>query len=440
VEPNESAAGTSSATTLGGWKDASIRDLIEHAGDGFLILAANRLISEVNQSLCDLVGFSREEIIGRSPLDFVHESSLDQTRIRMVEIESTRSRVYRTNLRRKDGSACPVLIRSITQRDAQGNLLGSLGFVTDLSEIVSAQNAVTQSERELRSILDNMLDTYYRTNAAGELVRASASAEKLLGYKPEELIGMKLGDFYATTGDRDRFLATLAANGGVVRHYEAPLKRRDGSLVWVSTNARVLIGADGKPDGVEGTTRDITEFRRAQEHIHFMAHHDALTELPNRRFFKERVDRLITRGDRGKGLIALLFVDLDHFKDINDNYGHEVGDEVLRSVAQRLVADVRETDVVCRHGGDEFLIALGEFQDRASLLKQVERVMHAINGSYSTNTMRFDVSCTIGVAVYPHDGLDCETLMRRADYALYQAKGEGRRRYALFEPDVAARN
>jgi diguanylate cyclase (GGDEF)-like protein len=225
-----------------------------------------------------------------------------------------------------------------------------------------------------------------------------------------------------------------------VRHYEAPLKRRDGSIVWVSTNARVVIGADGKPDGVEGTTRDITEFKRAQEHIHFMAHHDALTELPNRRFFKERVDRLIGQGDHGKGLLALLFVDLDHFKHINDNYGHEVGDEVLRSVAQRLVAGVRDTDVVCRHGGDEFLIALGEFTDRTSLLKRVERVMHAINGSYSTETMRFDVSCTIGVAVYPHDGLDCETLMRRADYALYQAKGEGRQRFALFEPGAAAPN
>jgi diguanylate cyclase (GGDEF)-like protein/PAS domain S-box-containing protein len=425
---------------LDSWKDASIRDLIEHAGDGFLILAPDRQISEVNQSLCTLVGFTREEIIGRTPLDFIHPDSLADAKMRMVEIESTRSRVYHTQLLRKDGSACPVLVRSITQRDAQGQLLGSLGFVTDLSAVVTAQKSVAQSEQELRGILDNMLDTYYRTNAAGRVVRASASAEKLLGYTPEELAGMKLGDFYATPGDRDRFLATLVANGGVVRHYEAPLKRRDGSIVWVSTNARVVIGADGKPDGVEGTTRDITEFKRAQEHIHFMAHHDALTELPNRRFFKERVDRLIGQGDHGKGLLALLFVDLDHFKHINDNYGHEVGDEVLRSVAQRLVAGVRDTDVVCRHGGDEFLIALGEFTDRTSLLKRVERVMHAINGSYSTETMRFDVSCTIGVAVYPHDGLDCETLMRRADYALYQAKGEGRQRFALFEPGAAAPN
>jgi diguanylate cyclase (GGDEF)-like protein len=139
-------------------------------------------------------------------------------------------------------------------------------------------------------------------------------------------------------------------------------------------------------------------------------------------------------------LIALLFLDLDHFKLINDHHGHEVGDEVLRSVAQRLVDGVRETDVVCRHGGDEFLIAMADFADRGSLLKRVERVMHAVNGTYSTQTMRFDVSCTIGVAIYPHDGLDCETLMRRADYALYQAKNAGRRRYALFPQDATAPN
>jgi diguanylate cyclase (GGDEF)-like protein/PAS domain S-box-containing protein len=418
----------------------AFRDLIAHAGDGFLVLGPDRLITDVNQALCRLAGYTREELIGKSPLEFVTPESQSSAQVKLTEIASTRSRTYRVDLRRKDGSICPVLIRSITHRDAAGQLLGSLGFVTDLSEIIKAQNAVVESERDLRDILENMLDTYYRTNARGEVVRASASAQQLLGYSPEELIGMKLGDFYATPGDRDRFLATLAANGGVVRHYEAPLKRRDGSVVWVSTNARVITGPDGSPAGVEGTTRDITEFKKAQEHIHFLANHDALTELPNRRYFKERVDQALHSPVAGKGTLALLFVDLDHFKNINDEHGHDVGDDILRAVAQRLIAGVRAQDVVCRHGGDEFLIAMGDFSDQTSLLKRVEKIMQSVNGAYLAGSKRFDVSCTIGVAVYPHDGLDCETLMRRADYALYQAKGKGRRHYALFEDPGAAAN
>jgi diguanylate cyclase (GGDEF)-like protein/PAS domain S-box-containing protein len=425
---------------LGNWLDRSLRALIEHAGDGFLILGPDRLIREVNQSLCNLTGYSRAEIVGRSPLHFIDEQGSAALMVQVKEVESTRSRVYHTEIVRKDRSVCPVLIRSITQRDEQGTLLGSLAFVTDLSEVVKAQQAVRDSEQELRGILDNMLDTYCRTDATGAVVRISASAEQLLGVKPCDLIGVKVGDFYAMPGERDRFVATLQANGGVVRHYEAKLKRKDGSTVWVSTNASVLSDEHGRYAGIEGTTRDITELKLAQEHIHFLAHHDALTELPNRRLFKERVDALITRCGSAKNLIALLFLDLDHFKLINDHHGHEVGDEVLRSVAQRLVDGVRETDVVCRHGGDEFLIAMADFADRGSLLKRVERVMHAVNGNYSTQTMRFDVSCTIGVAIYPHDGLDCETLMRRADYALYQAKNAGRRRYALFPQDATAPN
>jgi diguanylate cyclase (GGDEF)-like protein/PAS domain S-box-containing protein len=418
----------------------AFRDLIAHAGDGFLVLGADQLITDVNQALCDLAGYTRQELVGKSPLQFVTPASRATAQAKLTEIESTRSRTYRVDLLRKNGSICPVLIRSITQRDASGQLVSSLGFVTDLSEIVNAQQAVAESERELRGILDNMLDTYYRTNAQGELVRASASAQQLLGYKPEELLGQKLGDFYATPGDRDRFLATLAANGGMVRHYEAPLKRRDGSIVWVSTNARVLLDKDGKPAGVEGTTRDITEFKKAQEHIHFLAHHDALTELPNRRYFKEQVDRALHRLSVANGALALLFVDLDHFKNINDEYGHEVGDDILRAVAQQLMRAVREHDVVCRHGGDEFLIALADFADQSALMQRVEKIMQSVNGSYPAGAKRFDVSCTIGVATFPHDGLDCETLMRRADYALYQAKSGGRRRIALFRDVNAAAN
>lgn len=524
------------------------RAAIEHSGDGFFVVDRNLRIVEVNDTLSAMFGYARHEMLGRNPLDFATPETRATVRNQWQSIDRVERRRYRFEGQRKDGSRFPVLVRSVTHRGADGAIDGSVGFVTDLSEIEQAQQTLAASERELRSILDNMQDTYYRTDVEGRIVRASKSAEKLLGYPIEQLIGRRLADLYCEPGERDEFLRMLEANGGSVRQFESRLRRGDGTVIWVSTNAQYYCDAAGRAAGVEGTTRDITEARRAQEDLRlaacvfecaaegiaitdreltllsvnpafvemmgesaerakhrrlvdfvsapdganldrllqravaqrqqwsgevsarlgdgssaevwltvsmvcddrgepancvamfseiterkvsharmaFLAHHDPLTQLPNRLLLRDRVDQAISRAARSGATLALLFVDLDDFKRVNDSFGHQTGDALLREIAGRLAHCVRETDTVSRHGGDEFVIALPDLTDVGVVERVARCIAEQVSAPLHAGGVEVRVSCSIGVALYPGDGEDCDALVQRADASMYAAKRAGR--------------
>ena len=247
------------------------RKVIDSAIDGFFAINAERRFVEVNDRLCELFGYPREEWIGRSPLDFITEESRAELIRQMQRIETTDRRRYQLVARRKDGSTFPILLNNSTLRDEAGGVLGSFGFITDLTPIVEAQRAVAESERELRRILDDLQDTYYRTDAYGVIVRASRSVEDLLGYTVDEVIGRRLADLYCSQSDREAFLARMRANGGHIVGGESRLRRKDGQEIWVLTTAHFVHAADGSLLGVEGTTRDNTAQREAQRQLRLAA-------------------------------------------------------------------------------------------------------------------------------------------------------------------------
>jgi diguanylate cyclase (GGDEF)-like protein/PAS domain S-box-containing protein len=523
---------------------ALYREAIAQVGDGFFVIGPDMRLTEVNAALCTMFGRSADQFIGRSPLEFVSENSRPLMRRMMERIATTEQRRSHYDALRPDGSTFPILVRAATVRARTGAVEASVGFVTDLSEIVQAQQSVAASERELRAILDNMQDTFYRTDAAGRIVRASRSVERLLGYRASEVLGRRLADFYVDPTDRDRFLADLQASGGSVSHYEGRLRHRDGHEVWVSTNAHFYFDAAGRVAGVEGTTRDVTEIRRAREEqrlaaqvfraateavlitdpdlvvlsanpafvdlvgieaaaapgqplfrlaqiegeaageravraallvrgqwsgevwsrrhdgigfpcwlslsavrgdggewsqcvailsditerkatqarFEFLAHHDPLTLLPNRLLLRDRVEQSISRAARTQTGVALLFVDLDDFKRVNDNFGHQVGDAVLREVGRRLVCCVRSTDTVCRLGGDEFVVALTDLNDAGHLPEIAHKLQTEVALPIRLSGGEVRIGCSIGVAVYPRDGRDHDALLACADAAMYAAK------------------
>jgi diguanylate cyclase (GGDEF)-like protein/PAS domain S-box-containing protein len=407
------------------------RHVIDSTVDGFFIIDAQRRFTEVNEKLCELYGYAREEFLGRTPLDFITDESRAELIRQMQRIETTDHRRYQLTAKRKDGSTFPILLNNTTHRNSQGEVVGAFGFITDLTPIVAAQQAVAESERELRRILDSMQDTYYRTDAEGKLLRLSPGVQILLGYMPDEAIGRKLADFYANPEDRAAFLAALQAGGGRVSGYEAPMRHKDGHVVWVLTNAQYVLDAQGKFVGVEGTTRDISEKRIAQERIDFLAHHDPLTELPNRLLFKDRFERAVKHGKRAGTRTALLFVDLDRFKPINDSHGHAVGDVVLREVAQRLQACVRGTDTVSRQGGDEFMMILTDLHGGEAAAQVAEKVLAVLARPFHVEQLAMSLGASIGIVLSPDDGEEFEDLLRKADAAMYCAKRAGGNRFSF---------
>jgi len=209
------------------------------------------------------------------------------------------------------------------------------------------------------------------------------------------------------------------------------LELLNGVVLEVYSQARMH---DDEVIGRVWNFHDITELRNNEREIRYRAFHDPLTELPNRHLFSDRILTALSRQQRTSAMLALLFIDLDGFKYVNDSLGHEVGDLILQEVAKRLKIVVREQDTVARHGGDEFLVLLENVANRAQLSEVAERILHTLSQPFSSNGQDIFMSASIGVSLAPQDGVEPEFLIRNADMAMYQAKKEGRNNYQFFRP------
>jgi diguanylate cyclase (GGDEF)-like protein/PAS domain S-box-containing protein len=415
--------------------------------------------------------------------------------------------------------------------------------------------------REVNAILDTMIDTFYRTDAEGRIVRISGSIETLLGYMPAELIGRPITDLHVDAETRQRFLDELERRGGTVHGFEKQLRRKDGGRVWASVSAHWLRDEYGAVIGVEGTIRDIGESKRAaaemaklssaleqaadlvmitdrcgrieyvnpafeavtgyrlaevlgqnprllksgkqdgdvyalmwqrilngetfsdvvinrkkdgslyyeaksitplrdaagavthfvstgkditeqvrvQERLQYLAHHDSLTELPNRALLIDRLEQALARARWHERLVAVLFLDLDRFKNINDSLGHEVGDRLLQEVGARLRAVVRERDTIARHGGDEFVILLDDIATEADVSHIAQKLLDALLPPFQIDGQLLHVTGSIGISSYPSDGASPPSLLRNADAAMYRAKEAGKNTFRFYSQDMSAR-
>jgi diguanylate cyclase (GGDEF)-like protein len=223
---------------------------------------------------------------------------------------------------------------------------------------------------------------------------------------------------------------------GAVRNFESQVYRRDGSIIWISENSRAVTDADGSVQFFEGTVVDITERKQHDARLEYQASHDSLTGLPNRSLLRDRIEQALVKARRDGHLVAVVFVDLDHFKLINDSLGHHVGDRLLLEVADRLVACVRGHDSVARQGGDEFVLVLTEMHDENEILVIVSRLLEAISQPWIDDGQEYGLSCSVGVSCHPRDGDDPDALLRSADAAMYQAKASGRSTYHFYTPEL----
>ncbi|BBI54308.1 hypothetical protein HORIV_67290 [Vreelandella olivaria] len=269
-----------------------------------------------------------------------------------------------------------------------------------------------------------MLDTVFVVDQDNQIVFVSDACESLLGYLPNELIGtlitnyMHPDDLAATRDSIDRVM-----DGKPHIDFRNRYVRKDGGSVHILWSARWY-----EEEGVRiGVARDVTSLTKAEEELHYLAHHDPLTKLTNRALFYDRLVSGLNRAHRYQGSLALLFLDINNFKDINDAHGHAVGDRILCAVARRLEGCVRATDTVARMGGDEFTVLLTDIQSVDTVNEKVEQIRMAMEQPLGTEFGAVEMpSCSIGVACYPDDGRDADTLLSRADSHMYQIKRRSR--------------
>jgi diguanylate cyclase (GGDEF)-like protein/PAS domain S-box-containing protein len=332
---------------------------------------------------------------------------------------------------RRDGTPFPVQLLSDAVRDAQGKPLAIVTCSEEISERKRSEEALRASEERYRLLFERNLAGVYRATLAGRLLECNEALVRLLGYSSrEDLMRRTAWDLFYDRRERESALARLRETGKLSNR-EVRLRRKDGVVVWVLENETLLRGDDGV-ERVAGTLIDITERKEFEQRIEFNAYHDPLTGLPNRALLAEQLERLLAQARwSGRGL-AILFLDLDDFKGVNDRLGHPTGDRLLQEVAQRLRDCLREDDDVARVGGDEFILLLPQVRPEGAA-RIAGKVLAEMQKPFQLDGEQLHVTTSVGIAHFPEDGDNAEALLRNADSAMYRAKQLGKNAYQAWE-------
>ena len=329
---------------------------------------------------------------------------------------------------------------------------GRVKTVEDISERKSAEFALRVVEEALfeekeraQVTLDSIGDAVLTTDLGGRVTYLNLVAEAMTGWSRDEALGRPLSEVFRIIDGATRRAAPNPAQHAIEENRtvglaaDSVLIRRDGSESAIEDSAAPIHNRDGRVSGAVIVFHDVSESRAMVRKMAHLAHHDFLTGLPNRVLLTERLAQAIGLARRRCRQVALLFLDLDYFKHINDSLGHAVGDQLLQSVAGRLSGCVRQTDTVCRQGGDEFVILLTEIEQPQDAGRVAEKLLVAFAEPHPIGQHELHVTLSIGISVYPDDGINAETVMQNADTAMYHAKANGRNNYQFFAAGMNSR-
>ena len=396
-------------------------------------------ISEGCERLC---GYSAHELIGNrvvayaSLIDARDAADVTVATLDAVAGRSRYSIEYR--LTHRDGSTIWVAERGVPVFDNESQIWIYEGIIEDITARREAEVAMHDAQERFRRIYEHALEGMFSMDARGRVLEVNPALARILGYEsPAGLLADLKPDsrrVMVEPGQRDELLGRLSAEGAV-QNFELQLFRRNSDVIWATVNAYACRDATGDIAQFEGTVVDITERRLYQAQIERQANYDMLTGLANRNLLNQRLEQAIRRVQRAGGNVAVAFIDLDQFKFINDTYGHELGDHLLKDMSKRLCGGVRQTDTVARQGGDEFVLLLVDYTP-GDLRTVIERLHQRIAEPWQRGKREFHVSSSIGVALHPQDGDTPDVLLRNADAAMYKAKENGRNGYEFFTAEL----
>ncbi|MBA4396124.1 MAG: hypothetical protein C0394_01850 [Syntrophus sp. (in: bacteria)] len=315
--------------------------------------------------------------------------------------------------------------------DVSGNIVGAIETIRDITQRKQAEDDLKQSEERYRTIIENIGDGYYEVDLKGKVTFLNDAALRILSITRNEVQGYNFKAFAAKEDAAAIFGAfhEVYLTGTPFRGVSWRAVRPDGREQHVEVSVSLIRDAAGRPAGFRGILHDITERRKAEKAMQHMAYHDPLTGLPNRLLFYDRFSQIMAHARRNREQFAVVMLDLDKFKEINDRLGHDVGDQLLRSVAERFRSQMRDGDTVARFGGDEFLMLLPGMKQIEDLGPLGQKVVQTFQQPFPISEQELSVYASVGVAVFPDDGADRDILVQKADFAMYRVKAAGGNRW-----------
>ncbi len=429
---------------------STIERLTNNIQDVIFVTDMNLKYTYVSPSVKILRGYEPEEVLQQTLSDAFASSSVNAAMkaiSEMMELEKSGtedsiSRTLQLEINKKDGSTVWTETKLSFIIDKNQRPVGILGVVRDITRRKQMEEELRQGKEKYQSILENIQEGYFEVDLTGRYTFFNDSLCRITGCSHEELLGANYKQFSDKENVKKVFLAfnQIYKTGEPAQEINWQFTRKDGSKRYIEASASLLKDSSGKTVGFKGMIRDITERKRIEKELSHMATHDVLTGLPNRFMFSQALNQAIQSAQRHKRQLAVLFIDLDRFKTINDSLGHDAGDQLLKQIARRFKQSLRSVDVIGRLGGDEFIIMIEELSNLSQAATVAQKILTTAIQPITLMGEECRVTASIGISIYPRDGEDGQSLMKNADSAMYFAKEEGKNNYQFYSKDIQSKS
>ena len=424
-------------------EEQRFRALAEQSSDIIVLVNRERIITYENPAVERYLGLKAEERIGVSIFERIHPDDLKLS----IDTFNTLSRDinapdphFEIRLRNRNGSwhTFELVGSKMIHENVVEYVILNLRDITERKQAESqreaALEALRQSEEKYRSILETIQEGYFEVDFAGNFTFFNDSLYRNLGYSKEELMGMNNRQYTDKEHSKKLFQTfnKVYNTGEPTERFDWQIIRKDGTKRYVESSVSLQKDSSGKPAGFRGIVRDVTERKQIEQQLNHIATHDTLTGLPNRMLFIDRLGVALAQSKRNRHKLAVMMLDLDNFKNVNDTLGHMVGDQLLKEVGYRLSGLLRQNDTVARLGGDEFIVLLSDLERMEDVIRVAEIILKAFKQLFVCGNHKLTSSTSIGIAVYPDDGNDIDSLLKNSDMAMYFVKMHGRNNYKFF--------
>ncbi|MCU7936435.1 MAG: EAL domain-containing protein [Candidatus Thiodiazotropha sp. (ex Dulcina madagascariensis)] len=421
--------------------DRRLRGLVNSMEAGVIVHNPDTSIAFVNPKAASLLGLDESVLRGKSAADpawhFIDEQhaplGIENYPVNKVLRSRSLLRNMVAGIVKPSNQISWMLVNGVPTFDEAGSIKEILISFVDITEIKEAQFSLNQAA----TVFQNTIEGVTITDADGNILDVNPAFTEITGYSRDEVIGKNPRFLQSGKHDKDYYQAmwrSLTADG----YWRGEIwnQRKDGIIYPELLTISAVHDEQGNTNAYIGVFNDIALIKKSEEQLDYLAHHDPLTGLPNRLLFTSHLRQSVKFAKRHKSATAVVFIDLDQFKSINDSLGHQIGDELLKSIATRLTSVVRENDVVAHISGDEFVVLLEDLQEEDHVIIAINRIMSAFDQVFTIGENLLHVTASLGVSLLPQDARDASELMKHADAAMYQAKEEGRNNYRFFTPDI----